>query len=73
MLHCYLRAYVTVYHICDYNCLYVYGYFPVYVAYLCLLLFQYEIVYLQNVIVCLCLYVKLPQECCMYMFKLHAV
>jgi hypothetical protein len=26
---------------------------------------------LQNVIVCLCLYVKLPQECCMYMFKLQ--
>jgi hypothetical protein len=53
MLHCYLHSYVTVYHICDYNCLYVYGYFPVYSAYLCLLLFPYEIVYLQKVIVCL--------------------
>jgi hypothetical protein len=28
---------------------------------------------LQNVIVCLRLYVNLPQECCMYMFKLHVV
>ena len=62
MLHCYLHAYVTVYHICDYNYLYVYGYFPVYVAYLCLLLFQYEIVYLHNVIVYLSLYAKLLQE-----------
>jgi hypothetical protein len=51
MLHCYLRAYVTVYHMCDYNCQYVYGYFPVYAAFLCLLLFQYEIVYLQDLIV----------------------
>jgi hypothetical protein len=60
MLHCYLRAYVTVYHMCDYNYPYVYGYFPVYASCLCLLLFQYEIVYLQNVIVCLRLCVKLP-------------
>jgi hypothetical protein len=67
MLHCYLRAYVMVYHMCDYNCLYVYGYFLVYVACLCLLLFQYEIIYLNNLIVCLHLYVKLLQECCMYM------
>ena len=66
MLHCYLCAYVTVYHMCDYNCLYVYGYFPVYDAYLCLLLFSYEIVYLQNVIVCLRLYVNISKECCMY-------
>ena len=40
-----LCAYVIVYHICDYNCLYDYGYFTLYAAYLCLLLFQYEIVY----------------------------
>jgi len=53
MLQCYLRAYVTVYHMCDYNCLNVYGYFPVYAACLYLLLFQYENVYLQNMIVCL--------------------
>jgi hypothetical protein len=58
MLHCYLHAFVTDYHICDYNCLYVYGYFLVYVAYICLLLFPYEIVYLQKVIVCLCFLCK---------------
>jgi hypothetical protein len=39
MMHCNLHAYVTVYHICDYNFLYGYGYFPVYATYLCLLLF----------------------------------
>jgi hypothetical protein len=73
MLHCYLHDYVTFYHMCDYNCLYVYGYFLEYATCLCLLLFQYEIVYLQNVIVCLRSYVKIFQECCMYMLELHAV
>jgi hypothetical protein len=37
------------------------------------ILISVQIHILQNVIVCLCLYVKLSQECCMYMFKLHAV
>jgi hypothetical protein len=46
MMQCYVHAYVTVYHMCDYNYLYVYGYFHVCYGCLCLLLFQYQIVYL---------------------------